>query len=418
MDLLGKRLVRSLTVEHDLSALTRAGVTEADIFDDGRVAFDWMLGFVRSTGNWPTGKQVEENTKVELPDVLDKLEYVTDLVRKRSLAKQIEQTLTSGVLTNLENRNPDEALRLAGEMVQRLRPRTKAARVSRYREGGLARVEAYRELRAQGGLLGLPTPWKTLNEAIQGWVNGTFNVITAMQSTGKTWICCVIAEHALSLGAKVLFITLEMATARVERRIDALRHKIPWDELRDTTIDLFGELRWEGLAINDIHGKGDILIADKQLVKYVSDATALVMDYKPDLIVIDGGYRFQTKGGSPGAWESTVAIVNELQDTSEATGIPWVVTTQQGEGGDKLDNQKRAYKVRYGKEWVINPDNVIEAFQDGDLRLLGQMELRTLKIREAAGERDSEGFRIFWDHKNMSFGEVPPMTDASVGVSY
>ena len=405
---LGKRLVRSLINDPRMSVLADVGVTGDDLDGDARRGFDWLMGYLADYGAWPTCKMLEESTGVFLPEEPDPLPYIVDVVRKRGLAKGLEGSLKAASRKIVE-RDPDEALRiLAGDVVH-LSRRTTGAKLVDYYARGADRVREYEALKASGGMMGFPTPWPSLDLATQGWVDGTLNVITGMTNTGKTWQACIISDDASRRHAKrVLLVTMEMSAERIERRLDAIRHKLPWSGMRlcvlpDTTLD-----EWRAGAVGKPEGVGEILVADKKMVRRVADAVTLCVDVKPDLVVVDGGYRFQgRRGGS--SWEETVSVVNDLQLAAEQTCIPWVVTTQQGDAGEtgkeKTKGKKiHAWGVRYGKEWVINPDVVLGIVQNADLRAARAMEIHFLKRRDAAGDLE-ELFHINWDLRNMDFSE-------------
>lgn len=262
-----------------------------------------------------------------------------------------------------------------------------------------------------GGFEGVSTPWGTLNKNIQGWVNGYLHVIAAMQQTGKTWALCFIANHACYVEKKkVLFVSLEMAEHRIQRRLDALKYKLPFNQLRDGELDSETEKEWkEKLSEEEKKdAEFDIFIVDKKLVTTVNDVAALVTQLSPDLVLIDGGYRFDAPGKVDG-WERTVTIVNSLQSFAEKTCLPWVVTTQLGDKTEtgkasKTNTTMRAWNVRYGKEWVINPDVLIGLHQDDDLRLISQTEVHTLKVRDAG--KLIPQFNIMWDLEEMDFSEI------------
>jgi hypothetical protein len=425
-DPLGKRLVYALLNEKNPSILTLAGVTENDIFGDGREAYAWSLKFLSETGDWPTPRILEENLGMVLPEYEEKLEYIADLVRKRSLGNVLHRELRASAEL-LDRREPDAALKHLTSVALKHSGGRRGGAVS-YRASGPDRIEAYKSIK-EHGIPGVPTPWDTLDLMIQGWCNGTLNVVMAMQNTGKSWFICITAEHCLRLKKKALVVTMEMPVSRIQRRIDSIRHKIPFKLLRDTSLDLISEDRWMDMLTEDVSGDGDIILADKKLVKRVSDVTALVLEHRPDIVLIDGGYRFD--GKQPGQWESTVEIVGELQTSAEMTNIPWVVTTQMGDSNETGKTGKkgvpgssmRAWNVRYGKEWVINPDVVIGMYQDNDLRLMKEMVLVLLKMRDSAGEGIFNDFRIKWDQGIMDFAEVPRVAgevvvDSTMEVSY
>jgi replicative DNA helicase len=420
MDALGVRLVRSILHDKDFSSMTKAGVTEDSVFDKSRKSLEWITQYLRDTGEWPTCHMVEENIGISLPDEPEPLSYIVDLVRQRTLGKKIETNLTEAA-NLLGERDPDAALKMLGEASLELRPLSTHSQVVSYRDTGKERFDQYQDTKEFGGLIGINTPWKSLDKAVQGWVNGTFNVITAMQNTGKTWFLVLCAADALNQGKRVLYVTLEMSNFRIARRLDAAMHKLHFGKLRDCDLSTEAEETWESRIEASSDGEGDILMADKSLVKRVSDVTALVLDYKPDIVFIDGGYRFEGAAGKS-SWEATVSTVNELQISAERTDIPWVVSTQQGDSNETGSERKRGVKmkawgVRYGKEWVINPDVVLGLYQNEDLRLIKTLEIHTLKVRDASGDSYNSHFNINWDTNEMEFSESVSPEDDAEGLS-
>ena len=76
MDSLGKRLVRALIEEKEAGALSENRISAADLFEDGKTSFEWVMEFVRAHGDWPSKKIGEENCKIELPEEADPLGYI------------------------------------------------------------------------------------------------------------------------------------------------------------------------------------------------------------------------------------------------------------------------------------------------------------------------------------------------------
>ena len=230
--------------------------------------------------------------------------------------------------------------------------------------------------------------------------------------THNSWFLCVLADHAMMIGKKVLFITLEMAAPRIERRVDAVHYGLEFKGIRDGELDIFSEDKWRDTVGTEVL-TGDIITADKKLVRTVADAHSLVTEYKPDLVLIDGGYRFVGSGKSQ--WEQAVDVINDLQIAAEITDVPWVVTTQYGdakEGGKKPKKDTvpdlRAWAVRYAKEWVINPDAVLGLAARGSDR--SELYVQVLKVRDGAGEH-KDVVPIKWDTAKMDFSEIPDDPD-------
>lgn len=408
MSSLGKRLVRSLLEHRTPEVLAEHGISAMDLKDDAREAYSWVLGYYEAHGSYPTPKMLEESTGIGLPEEPDPLAYICDHVRRRSLSMSLGEILPKAAVA-LDDSDPDTAVRLLRERLGSLAAVGKKGLFS-FRESGKARTAFYAEVKKTGGLLGMRTPWPTLDSHILGWVNGSLHVVAAMLKTGKTWFSCIIAEDALRRGLKVLFITLEMSGERIGRRVASVRYRIPWREMVRAEMDSLSEAAWAKAAEADTEGTGDIVIADKHRVRTVADALALAQSLSPDIVVVDGGYRFQPSGKTGGNWESTVDIVAALQHAAEATDVPWVVTTQMGDsktsGGEKKEGRKmRAWGVRYGKEWVINPDVVIGLSQTELERMDKVMEVHFMAERDPVGDLSKPFFRLNWNFETMDFTE-------------
>jgi len=408
MDNLGRRLIKAMIAAEDLAGLKRHQISRDDLLEEARAALDFVTNFVFEHGEYPSVSVVEENIRVPLPADTDAFDYIADKVRKRSLAGKLEKTLEA-TITKIDQRDPDAALSHLIDNALALKATSSGNQVMSYRETGYDRIGAYEDAKANSGIIGITTPWDTINRNTQGWVNGSLNVIAALSGTGKSWLMCMLADHIERIvGKQVLFVTMEMSAARMARRIDAVRYKIPFGTLRDVEMDSDTESRWRTeLAALRGDTPTDILIADKKLVETVADVSALVHEHKPDVVLLDGGYRLEDRT-STGNWDKTVKVVNGLQVAAEHTDIPWVVTTQFGDSNEtgkskKDENHVRGWNVRYGKEWLINPDVLLGLYQDDDLRLVHRSELHTIKVRDA--DKIKPKCYIEWDMDTMSFDE-------------
>jgi len=402
---LGKMLVVALLREQSFEELNKAHIKEEDFFAEGEKAYKWVKEYFDETSEWPSITLVEDSTGIALPTDPVPLKYAVDQVRKRALSKRLHKELSRSA-SLLEARDPDAAL-LHVKEISSEESSYVATEITDYSKRRETRVEIYEELKEAGGYRGLSTPWECLNKQIQGWVNGSLNVLIGPTNAGKSWYSCIIANHGQAQDALILLVTMEMDAYRIERRLDAVKYKLPFIDLRDGSIDALSLETWKKKAKEEVT-VGNVLIADKKLVQTVSDVAALCRSHKPDMVVVDGGYRF--KGSGKSNWEQTVAIVNDLQLAAEDSGVPWIVTTQYGDSSEtgkpgKSEKGLRAWGVRYGKEWVINPDVAIGIYQNDDLRMINQSQLQIFKIREGAGAARSD-FLIKWDMENMNFMEV------------
>ena len=85
MDSLGLRLIRSYIEEKDPTVLADHHLTRDDLFEEAGKAFEWIQNYIRTHGDWPSAKVVEENCGISLEENADNLKYICDAVRKRTL---------------------------------------------------------------------------------------------------------------------------------------------------------------------------------------------------------------------------------------------------------------------------------------------------------------------------------------------
>lgn len=426
-DILGLRLVRALLEEKNLGELTKNSVSRNDLLTDAQKCFDWVLDYLSKTGDWPSVKITEENTKVTFNPTTDPLPYIADTVRKRSLSRHLEKNVEEAI-KKIQDRDPDQAVSILQSAVLTKNLHTgKIREVKSFAQRGEERAALYENQHKTGGLLGIPTPWDKLNQLTMGWVDGELIVVIGMQNVGKTFWLCVVADNLINQGKKVLFVTLEMSAERIERRLDAMALKLPFSKMRKADFSPT-ELTLVKSGLAALKSRpGDILVVDKILARTVADVAALTVQHKPDIVLVDGAYRFESHGKDNGAWESTKKIVAELQYSAESSGVPWIVTTQYGDADEtgktvKKGPKMRAWGVRYGKEYVINPDVVLGLYADEDLRLLEQMEIYFLKLRDSGGE-DRSPFLIQWDTEKHLYNQIggsvlSSTAAASTSVSY
>lgn len=421
MGYLGLRLISGLIKDKSFVVVDSKGIPETAFFDESRDAIRFCRNFVTNYGVWPTLEVVSTEIGRELPTEDTPTEYLADLVRKRWLSTELEKSVGNAI-KHIEKREPDIAVDLLSKISIELKAVSTRSPIVSYKKSGGARFEDYVLARDAGGIIGIETPWDKLNGGIQGWVDGSLNVVAAMSNTGKTWFLCVCADHSERiLKNKVLFVTLEMSAARISRRLDAIRYKIPFGVLRDCELDPEAESAWEA-SLRGLVGsseESDIYIVDKKAVRTVTDVYNIVQELKPDIVFIDGGYRFESDRGA-GQWEQTLNVVTDLQVYAEKTSVPWIVTTQFGDSNETGKRKRkgehvRAWNVRYGKEWLIHPDVLIGLYADDDLRLIKTMEVHVLKVRDA--DKIFNMFTINWDVSKMLFEEssVTGTDDPAVG---
>lgn len=408
MDRIGSSAIVALLEKGDLAQLQIAGVTQEHFFDESKQALVFIKDYHAKYGKLPTVDVVETHVGEKLPDVksVGTAEYELNRVKERKLGLDIQKTLTSAA-KDLEDRNPAKALDRLKLYVNS--DASAPDELTSAKDSVEDRIEIYDSVRSIGGLVGVPSPWEGLNLRIQGWVDGTMNVVAAPSNHGKSWMTVLCAEEGLKHG-DVLLVTLEMSTFRLLRRLDAVLTKEPWHKVRDSAFD-DAEFKAFKSKLKTTSTKGDLFVADKSLVRTAQDVTTLIYQKKPSLVIVDGAYRFETGASDKNKWAGIVSLCNDIQDSAEMTNTPWVITTQHGDASEKdgksAGTKPNPWKVRYGKEFFINSDVFLNMHQTPEMRMLKIMELHVGKMRDFAGISNAdEPVRIRWDMEAMNFEEI------------
>ena len=131
----------------------------------------------------------------------------------------------------------------------------------------------------------IPSPWPILNEGIQGGFGpGDLGIIFGSPGGGKSWTMVAIAAHAVQLGYKVNYYTLELGEDYVGKRFDCYFTGYSIDEINKHRKDVqtyVNNLKGK-LIVKEYPPKGATISTIKAHVQKCID-----MEHKPDMIIID-----------------------------------------------------------------------------------------------------------------------------------
>ena len=131
----------------------------------------------------------------------------------------------------------------------------------------------------------VPSPWPILNDGIQGGFGpGDLGIVFGSPGGGKSWTMVAIAAHAVKMGYKVNFYTLELGEDYVGKRFDCYFTGYSIDEVNKHRKDVekhVNNLKGK-LIVKEYPPKGASVNTIKAHVQKCID-----IDHKPDLIIID-----------------------------------------------------------------------------------------------------------------------------------
>ena len=131
----------------------------------------------------------------------------------------------------------------------------------------------------------IPSPWPILNDGIQGGFGpGDLAIVFGNPGGGKSWTCVAIAAHAVSLGYKVNYYTLELGEDYVGKRFDCYFSGYGIDEINSKRKEVESHVNnLKGkLIVKEYPPKGASVNTIKSHIQKCVD-----MDHKPDIIIID-----------------------------------------------------------------------------------------------------------------------------------
>lgn len=155
-------------------------------------------------------------------------------------------------------------------------------------------------------------------DAVTGGVQpGDIALIVGASGSGKTYILCRSAEHAAALGKRILFVSMEMTSVQIGRRISALGAHIDGTALRLGYLSRFAMQNL--LKFVDELRKRDqdhFMIVEGSMSIRISDLKLLVREFRPDAVFIDGVYMLKpsNSGYSKQRWESLLEAIEELKN--------------------------------------------------------------------------------------------------------
>jgi hypothetical protein len=377
---------------------------------EGREAFEYCL-LLKSKGEKPSILELESRFSVspKIPDGAT-LEGVFRSIKDRSLTREIKLSINDSIKL-IASGNPTAALdRLVLNAKLRGKYSTRASDVLSYRLSFTERLLYYMTVKDSGGFLGAVTRWPTFNRETRGIINGYFYVFAGFTSVGKSWMLMLLCEDLLSQKRRPLVVSTEMEPKRLQMRLDCLRYKLPYVDLRDGCLTPEMEEKWiRAMYEESLMDVSDAIFVGKKEVKTVQDISLMAKDLGVTDVLVDGGYRL----ASSREWGDQSKLVQDFQVCAEDSNIPWVATVQLGdssETGKGLDSKLvNRWNVRYAKEWIIDPDVVVGLSQPPDLSLINRMHWSMLKVRDGSGK--PREFDINWNKDTGDYSEVDPSVD-------
>jgi hypothetical protein len=376
-----------------------------DYFVTNLSVWQFVLWSYREHGGPPSIEIVQQHfPSFEVKKSDAPVGLIVDELKKRHIHNAMRESLR-GMARLMEKAKPLDAFGLMKETVLRIQADEDSSRDVNLVENTEARLSEYNDIAKCEGMIGIPTPWKMLNEATLGLQSEDLIMLAGRSGVGKTWSEVVFACTEWMMGYVPLVISNEMSVKQMVRRIDATCAKLPYKRFRAGMLSGEELERWER-SLRDMKDGLPFWVSGDRRQLTVTGIRAKVRKYKPNVLWIDGGYLLSDESHGRQSWERWSNVCGQLKRLGQDEGIPVGISHQfnlEGRG-----SEGSADTLKYGdvKMWF---DLILGMYQTDELRLNKEMLFRVLKIRE------SEEFNVEWvsgwDLDAMEFPDKGPGTE-------
>jgi len=251
------------------------------------------------------------------------------------------------------------------------------------------------------GLLGLPTGFKTIDDATSGLQPGQLIVIVAPPKTGKSTLALQIAINSHLAGKVPMFMSFEMSNSEQTSRYFAMRARISHRRLMTGTLTPDEESRYLKIAssIEDMDDK--FWFVDSANGQTVSSVASKIQSKSPDIIFIDGTYlMIDEVTGESNTPQAITSITRSLKRLAQKVNKPIVISTQALTWKMKGGNVS-ADSIGYSSSFHQDAD-VIFGLQREDEAIDDTRLLRVIASRNGGLSEVS----LIWDWNTGQFREV------------
>ncbi|MDD4200254.1 MAG: replicative DNA helicase [Eubacteriales bacterium] len=207
----------------------------------------------------------------------------------------------------------------------------------------MSNIEAIdRASQSQGGITGVTTGFKDLNERTSGWQNSDLIVLAARPAMGKTAFALSLAQNAAIKGDKtVMIFSLEMAKNQISERLLAMESKIEMQKIKTGRLE---RRDWDDLtaAMETLSG-AKIFIDDTpgiNIMEMKSKCRRLKAEGNLDLVIIDYLQLMNPEGKADSRVQEVSVITRNLKLLARELDCPVIVLSQLSRGPEQRNDHR------------------------------------------------------------------------------
>lgn len=376
------------------------GLKREDFVDEEAVVLRYVLKHVRKYGILPEFTTIKRRFKeVSFPPVSNEpLLFWADQVKARKLSEQI-RTQFKDVFRALRSGNPENAIATIRELSIELAREDNENKVETLQElaNEVLRLHDVKQ-QTMDSKPRIPYGFKHLDAVSGGAQPGDTLAIIGFTGLGKTYFMCRMAVAAHAAGCSVLFVSLEMNTILIARRLVSLRTHLNENFIKRGELSTLEGRQKLVQNLSTLPSERPFYLIDGRLVLRIEDLDAYVRALKPDIVYIDGAYMLKSKASARGKWEGISDAAEQVKSLAGAIPVPIVETFQFNETGG----------VWGGKSPEFLASIVLHFLPDDDDRASSRYDSRETRLVEIKKGRGGEygKFRVIYDMFRMEIEQA------------
>lgn len=357
-----RHLISSIVANKDLGPVAEASIT-TKFFEDqkSRAVFQTIIEHSSRYGGVPSLSSLT----MDFPDYRfvkpeDSIDYLIDEVRKRHKLALIEEGLAASAEA-YDDGDPEVVLRIISDIMSKVATAVPSTRDTNITQTTEERLEEYVALKeGDGGLLGIPTGFATLDKATQGLQPEQLVTLVGPPKAGKSTLMLLMALAAWASGERPLMFTFEMSTKEMTQRLDAFRAGISHARLRTGNLK---KDEWQRLekALHAMESMPDFWFsADSSNATNLSGIAAKIDKIKPTVVFVDGIYLLNDEvTGEVNTPQALTNLTRGFKRMAQNREVPVVISTQVLEW--KMDKKKgvTSNSIGYSSSFAQDSDTII-----------------------------------------------------------
>jgi len=398
--------ITELLITGDMSTVVDNQISSKYLSGRYKKAFKFIQQYQTQYGKVPSIETFKKKfPNIELAQINgeystgETMQFWCDQLREKKKHNTIVDALDEVLVKINEDLDTEGAYALLKKLVLQVENELVLSDRIKINEDTYKRKEDYKKRQKSGGMTGIPSFIDEWDKLLGGYNNGELITFMGYTGTGKSWLEIIQAVQQAKNGYRVLFFTTEMSTKMVFRRIDAVWNSLNYTRFRKGQLLPDEEKRYfQYLEEMENTPDDEVMLVVEQATGGVSQISAKIDQYNPDIVYIDGAYLLEDEEGEEDNWAGMVRIWRGLHRLCLAKNIPIVVTTQ------SKDEQGASLKSMSFAKAIANESDVVAVLeQDEQMKNDKEIMLKPLKIREGDNMRI---VMMNWDFDEMKFNSI------------